>query len=108
MELPILIQPSPDGTSYTASLGAPFNLTAAGATADEAERRLVASLQETIKQGAELRTLSVPGVLSATAGGWLPDDDLTREWLEQVRQYRQECHEADTRRLETEDSKAAS
>jgi hypothetical protein len=32
-------------------------------------------------------------------GDWLPDDELTREWLRQVQQYREECDEADRPRL---------
>lgn len=32
-------------------------------------------------------------------GGWLPNDELTQEWLDHVKSYRQECDEADRRRL---------
>jgi hypothetical protein len=35
--------------------------------------------------------------------GWLPDDELTREWLRLVEQYRAQCDAADRRRL-TEDA----
>lgn len=30
---------------------------------------------------------------------WLPDDDLTRQWLEAVEEYRRECDVADRRRI---------
>jgi predicted RNase H-like HicB family nuclease len=34
-----------------------------------------------------------------TEPGWLPDDELTREWLRLVEQYRAECDAADRRRF---------
>ena len=32
--------------------------------------------------------------------GWLPDDELTREWLKEVQTYRAECDAADRARLD--------
>lgn len=31
---------------------------------------------------------------------WLPDDELTQEWLQMMQQYRVECDAADRARLE--------
>jgi hypothetical protein len=42
-------------------------------------------------------TPSADGVTSRA--GWLPDDDLTQEWLQAVHDYRQECDDADRRRI---------
>src|SRR5438046_2761640 len=81
-------------------LAAPFHLSAAAATAEEAHRKLAVLLQDRLRAGMELRTLTVPlAATGASAGGWLPDDELTRSWLEQVQQYRAECDADDRARL---------
>jgi hypothetical protein len=36
--------------------------------------------------------------------GWLPDDDLTREWLQHIADYRARVDEEERRRLEEEDN----
>ena len=100
MELPVLIERLPDGSRWTARLGGPFNLTVEAPTADEAQRRLSDAVGRLLQQGAELRSISVPpAAVAAPKGGWLPDDELTREWLQAVQQFRDECDEADRRRL---------
>src|SRR5581483_5029979 len=96
VELPVLIERLPDGNRCVARLGEPFNLTVEAPTADEAQRRLADALRQRLQQGAQLRSISVP---SAAPGGWLPDDELTQEWLRAVQQFRDECDEADQRRL---------
>jgi hypothetical protein len=111
MELPVLIERLPDGSRYTARLGEPFNLTVEAATADEAQHRLTEALRRLLQQGAELRSISVrPASPPGPMGSWLPDDDLTQEWLQAVRQFRDECDEADRRRLAegSSEDKAAS
>ena len=101
MELPVVIEPLADGTGFGAHL-APFRLSVTGATADEAIRELAALLERRLQQGFELRRISVP-VSGGTepASGWLPDDDLTRSWLELMQQYRAECDAADRARLDS-------
>src|SRR4051812_48395510 len=96
MEIPVVIEPLPDPSGFTAQLAGPFQLSAAGATAEEAHRQLAALLQRRLQQGMELRTLTVPAAGSGPAqSGWLPDDELTRDWLREVEQYRAECDAAD-------------
>jgi hypothetical protein len=95
VELPVVIEPLPDRSGFTARLAAPLELSATAATAEEAHRQLAALLQGRLQQGIELRTLTVP----VAAGEWLPDDELTREWLGRVRRYREECDSADRARL---------
>jgi hypothetical protein len=57
-------------------------------------------LQRRLQQGTELRTLTVPVVgVGGPNGGWLPDDELTQDWLKEVQQYRGECDAADRERL---------
>src|SRR5438132_43576 len=100
MELPVVIEPLPDRSGFTAHLAAPFPLSATAATAEEAHRQLAALLQHQMQQGLEFRTLTVPVAAGgASEGGWLPDDELTRDWLQLVQQYRTECDTADRERL---------
>jgi hypothetical protein len=98
MELPVIIEPLPDQSGFAARLAAPIDLSAEGATADEAEKRLAIKLQERLVQGTQLRTLRIPS--APPPGGWLPDDELTQEWLQHIRDYRAECDERDRQELE--------
>ena len=43
-------------------------------------------------------------------GGWLPDDELTREWLQAIQDYRDQCDIEDRARIlgESDEGKAAS
>jgi len=100
MELPVLIERLPDGVHYTARLGEPFNLTVEAPTPEEAQDRIREAVRRRLDQGAELRAISVRASSPAPPeGGRLPDDELTREWLQAVRQVRDEADEADRRRL---------
>jgi hypothetical protein len=101
MELPVAIEPLPEGRGFAAHLAAPFHLSVEAATAEEAYRQVAALLQLRLQQGLELRALRVPvEVKHGAEPGWLPDDELTRDWLRLVEQYRSECDEADRRRLQ--------
>ena len=102
MELPVVIEPLPDRSGFTGHLAAPFDLSAAAATAEEGHQQLAALLQQRLQNGFEVRTLTLP--ITAAVGGWLPDDELTRDWLEQVQQYRAECDAADRARLNSASS----
>jgi hypothetical protein len=52
----------------------------------------VAFLRCDMDKAVELRSLTLP---SANESDWLPDDELTQEWLLHVEQYRSECDAAD-------------
>ncbi len=110
MELPVLIETLADGPRYRARLGEPFNLSAEAPSAEEACREIVEQLHQRLRHGAQLQCIVVPAARTSAAGGWLPDDELTREWLEHVRKYREECDAADRQRLldDSADGKAAS
>jgi hypothetical protein len=76
-------------------------LSTQASTAEEAERQLAAMLQQRLQEGIELRALTVP--LTTARGsepGWLPNDELTREWLQEVEAYRAECDAADRARFD--------
>jgi hypothetical protein len=97
MELPVIIEPLPDKSGFAAHFAGPISLSAEAATAEEAHQRLAALLSERLQQGVQLRSLNLP---SASQGGWLPDDELTKEWLQHVQQYRAECDAADRAQLQ--------
>jgi hypothetical protein len=89
-----MIEPSPDRPGFTAYLAGPLQLSAQADTADEAHRQLVALLERRLQEGLQVRALSVPATRGSEAG-WLPDDELTREWLRHVQAYREECDATD-------------
>lgn len=100
MELPVVIEPLPDGKGYTARLAAPLDLSPQAATAEEAHQQLALLLQRRLQEGVELRTLTVPlGSAPGSQAGWLPDDELTQEWIKEMQAYRAECDAADRQRL---------
>jgi hypothetical protein len=43
------------------------------------------------------------GRKSGAEPGWLPADELTREWLQYVEEYRRECDTADRKRLQNDE-----
>jgi hypothetical protein len=91
MHLPVIIEPLPDQRGFTARLTTPFSLCAEAATPEQAHQELARLLEARLRQGAELRALKVPDETS----GWLPDDDLTHDWLQHIQDYRAECDAAD-------------
>src|SRR5262249_44065569 len=100
MQLPALIEPLPDRPGYRARLGEPFNLAAEAGPAEEAARQLSAAVDQRLRAGARVVGIPLPGGgTPAPAPGWLPKDDLTREWQQAVEDYRRECDLADRRRV---------
>jgi hypothetical protein len=96
----VVIEPLPDKRGFTAYLGGPLQLSAQADTADEAHRQLAILLERRLQDGVELRTLSVPAIAThGSEAGWLPDDELTRDWRQHVQAYRDECDAADRARL---------
>lgn len=102
MQLPVVIEALPDGRGFAARLTAPLQLSAEASTPEAAQQQLAVLLQERLQAGARLGVLNVP--MPSTPGaepGWLPDDEVTRQWLQEVEQYRAECDAADRARLGT-------
>ena len=100
MELPIIIEPLPDQRGFAARLAA-LDLRTEAPTADEAQRRLEELLSDKLRNGLQLRVLHVGLAQPLARGGWLPDDELTQEWLRHIQEYRAECDEADRKELES-------
>src|SRR5258705_4863121 len=104
MQLPVIIEPLPNQGGFTARFAGPIGITAEGPTADEAHHRLEMLLKERVQQGAQIRSVIVHGTGES---GWLPDDELTREWLQHVEQYRAECDAADRAQLDDDPTQGA-
>ncbi len=96
MDLPVIIVPLPNQGGFCARVAA-LDLSVEAATADEAQERLVTLLKERMQHGLEIRTLKVPS--SPPPGGWLPDDELTKEWIQHMKDYRAECDAEDEARI---------
>jgi hypothetical protein len=110
MQLPVLIEPAPQGMGFIARLGDPFNLSATADTAAEAFVLLQEAFKQRLAQGAQVAALLAPMPLIPSGAGWLPDDDLTREWRQHIEEYRKACDAADRKRIlgESPDEKVAS
>jgi hypothetical protein len=99
MQLSILLEPLPDQKGFLARMGEPFNLRVEATTAEEALKTLEVEFHKRLGKGTQLRALVVGLTPSAPSAGWLPDDELTREWLEAVEAHRKECDVADRQRI---------
>jgi methyl coenzyme M reductase gamma subunit len=96
MQLPILIEPTPDGR-FRASLGDPFHATAESDDAQHAVQELVQRLEKRLQEGARIAVVSVAdGTVQAPAPLFPADDAYKTDWV-----YRElEESIAENRRLE--------
>jgi hypothetical protein len=96
MELPILIEPTPDGR-FRASLGDPFQASAEAADAQGAVAELVRLLEKRLQGGAKVAALTVANGTVKNVSPLFPADDAYKtDWV-----YRQlEEAVAENRRLE--------
>lgn len=110
LQVPVLVEPLGTRPGYLAQLGAPFHLSVEAGTPEEAFAELRRAVQTRLEAGGRVLPFTLPLQLTASAVGWLPDDELTREWQQAVEDYRRECDEADRRRIlgESAEEKAAS
>lgn len=100
MQVPVLVEALVDRPGYIARLGEPFNLVAEADSPEDALRQLSQAVQQRLQTGARILPLALPlNFLNPAPAGWLPDDDLTREWREAVEQYRRECDAMDRQRI---------
>lgn len=76
-----------DGGRYRAKTGEPFAMSAEGATDQEAVSRVQTALAQRLRDGATLVRVAV-GTAGPTVP--LPDDELTREWVEELKRIRVE------------------
>ena len=96
MQLPILIEPTPDGR-FRASLGDPFHATAQADDAQRAVQELVRLLEKRLQSGARIAALTVAnGAVQGSASPLPADDAYKTDWV-----YRElEEAIAENRRLE--------
>ncbi|MGH7172989.1 MAG: hypothetical protein ACRELF_10515 [Gemmataceae bacterium] len=110
LQVPVLLEPLGNRPGYVAHLGAPLNLSVEAGTPEKALEELKRAVQNRLQAGGRVMPFTLPLPSAASAAGWLPDDELTKEWQQAVEDYRRECDEADRRRIlgESAEEKAAS
>lgn len=90
MDIPAVVEPFAGG--YRARCRHPVEAEATGGTRYEAVQALEAALAGRVPGPFTLLPLEVtPDKPWLAAAGWLPDDDLTRQYLDGVAEYRREC-----------------
>ena len=91
MELPVLIEPTPDGR-YRARSGEPLVLTATGATADEALGELRRQFAARLDAGTQIVPMGVPPAAWPWDDvlGMFKDDPLFDEWQAAIAEHRRE------------------
>ncbi len=108
MQIPILVEPLPDGRGYVAKSGEPLCVSANESTAEEAIQKVKELITDRFLRGARFELWQFPTVpVLFNKPEALPDDELTREWREAIEEYRRECDEED-RRMLAEESQAES
>ena len=107
MELPILIEPLVERPGFNAHLGAPFDLAAEADTAEAAVEQLTQAVKARLRSGAMVGSISLPTVPRRS---WLPNDEVTQEWLRAIQEYRDRCDKEDRERIsnDSDEGKAAS
>lgn len=96
LKVPVLVEPLGGRPGYAAHLGAPFHLSVEAGTAEEALRELTRAVQNRLQAGGRVMPFALPMTPTVPpSAGWLPEDELTKEWQQAVEAYRRECDEAD-------------
>lgn len=94
MEIPVILEPTAAG--YRARCRHPVEAEATGDTRYEATQALEAVLSVRVPPPFTLLPLEVtldkPWLAAA---GWLPDDELTDQYLDGIAEYRRQCEAAD-------------
>lgn len=90
MVVDVLVEPIA-GDRFRATTLTPFAVTAEGATDEEAISRVRAAVAERIQAGARVVRVMV-GIPGPTPP--LPDDEMTRLWVEETRRLRAERNAA--------------
>jgi predicted RNase H-like HicB family nuclease len=98
VRIPILIEPVADN-GFRAKTGAPFELSADGATRDEAIDGLRQLLQNRLNDGAQLDAIDVPSASQPNAwthfAGMFKDDPYFDEWQQAIAENRARADQCD-------------
>ncbi len=94
MQIAVLIEPVANN-GYRATCRAPVDLTAEGATRDEAIAKLRAQLQARMKAGADIVPLDVPAEEHPLVkyAGMFENNPLFDEWQAEMAEYRRRIDE---------------
>jgi predicted RNase H-like HicB family nuclease len=95
MEIPVLLEPLPDG-GFQARSAEPLGLTAQGDTPDAALQQLRDLIQTRAASGAILTSIEVPTTKygeSYLGAGIYKDEPLFDRWREAIEAYRQEVED---------------
>lgn len=97
MQLPVLVEPVA-GYGYRACTGQPLDLSAEGATREEAVHRLRQEIQNRLQTGAEIIPLKIatPAHPLAAFAGMFRDNPLFAEWQEAIAEIRRQAERSDT------------
>jgi hypothetical protein len=90
MEIPVLIEPLPNGQGFEARAGEPFAVTVRAPSEHEALSKLEAAVRARVTGRAKLLTLTVNTGNPMIPSGFLPDDQFTRDWMESIAEYRRQ------------------
>lgn len=95
MQIPVLVEPLPDGRGFRARAGHPIDLAAEGPTRAAALHELEQATQGRLARGAEIVAMNVPAAGPwVEFGGFLPDDDATARWMDILRENRTRANES--------------
>ena len=96
MDIPILVEKDPEKNCYRARAGAPFAIEAEGRSVHDALESVENAIRQKLQEGAMVFhfELKLAPSLLRGAGIW-PDDEMTRDWLEGIEEYRRQMDERD-------------
>ena len=95
MEIPVLIEPLTDRNGCRATVGSPLSLSADGETRDDAIAKLKSLTKDRLGLNGEVRAMDVRAAdISSQSTQFLPDDALTREWMEIMNERRRLANES--------------
>jgi hypothetical protein len=95
VQIPVLVEPLPDGRGFRARSGEPLAMSAEGPTKDEAMRELQKLANGRLGGDAEIIPMEVKsGNPWIDLAGFLPDDDVTRRWQDILRENRRKANES--------------
>ncbi|HVK12176.1 MAG TPA: hypothetical protein VM597_25715 [Gemmataceae bacterium] len=95
MEIPVLVEPLIDRKGFRATIGGPLSLSADGETREDAIDNVKRLTRDRLGPEGEIRGLALStGDPLAELAGFLPDDELTREWMEIMNERRRQANES--------------
>lgn len=92
MQIPVLVEPLPDGRGFRARAGEPFHITAESADRAAAIDEVRRLLDELVAAG-QMVAVHVGPPVPTISGSWAIDmkDPRYQEWWQYVEDFRREC-----------------